>query len=84
MYGDQPRRIEYTRELAKEFRVDGIIGERLLFCDMWVIEHYMTDLDLKQDDIPFLKLDREYILSGTGQLKTRVQAFLETIEATRS
>jgi benzoyl-CoA reductase subunit C len=84
MYGDQPRRIEYTRELAKEFRVDGIIGERLLFCDMWVVEHYMTDIDLKQDDIPFLKLDREYILSGTGQLKTRVQAFLETIEATRS
>ena len=84
MYGDQPRRIDYTRELAREFRVDGIIGERLLFCDMWVVEHYMTDHDLKQDGIPFMKLDREYVLSGTGQLKTRVQAFLETIEAARS
>jgi len=84
MYGDQPRRIDYTRELAREFRVDGIIGERLLFCDMWVVEHYMTDHDLKQDGIPFMKLDREYVLSGTGQLKTRIQAFLETIEAARS
>jgi bzd-type benzoyl-CoA reductase N subunit len=84
MYGDQPRRIAYTRELAKEFRVDGIIGERLLFCDQWLVEHYMTESDLKQDGIPFLTLDREYILSGKGQLKTRIQAFLETLEATRS
>ena len=81
---DQSRRIDYTRELAREFRVDGIIGERLIFCDQWVVEHYMTGIDLKEDGIPFLQLDREYILSGKGQLRTRVQAFLETIEGARS
>ena len=84
MYGDQSRRIDYTRELAREFRVDGIIGERLIFCDQWLVEHYMTGMDLKEDGIPFLPLDREYILSGKGQLRTRVQAFLETIEGMRS
>ena len=84
MYGDQSRRIDYTRELAREFRVDGIIGERLIFCDQWLVEHYMTGTDLKEDGIPFLQLDREYILSGKGQLRTRVQAFLETIEGMRS
>ncbi len=81
MYGHQPQRIAYTRELAREFRVDGIIGERLLFCDQWVVENYMTGLDLKEDEIPFMPLDREYVLSGEGQLRTRVQAFLETLEA---
>jgi bzd-type benzoyl-CoA reductase N subunit len=84
MYGDQPNRIAYTRELIKEFKVDGVIGERLLFCDQWVVEHYMTTQDLKKDGIPFMALDREYVLSGKGQLRTRVQAFLETLEATRS
>jgi bzd-type benzoyl-CoA reductase N subunit len=84
MYGDQPNRIAYTRELIKEFKVDGVIGERLLFCDQWVVEHYMTTQDLKKDGIPFMTLDREYVLSGKGQLRTRVQAFLETLEATRS
>jgi len=84
MYGDQPRRIAYTRELAKEFRVDGVIGERLMFCDQWLVEHYMTNDDLKEDGIPFLAIDREYLLSGKGQLRTRVQAFLETIEGLRS
>ena len=84
MYGDQPKRIAFTRELAKEFKVDGVIGERLLFCDQWVVEHYMNTQDLKKDGIPFLTLDREYVLSGKGQLRTRVQAFLETLEGTRS
>jgi benzoyl-CoA reductase/2-hydroxyglutaryl-CoA dehydratase subunit BcrC/BadD/HgdB len=84
MYGDQPRRIDYIKELAKEFRVDGIIGERLIFCDQWLVEHYMTGMDLKEAEIPFLQLDREYIMGGKGQLRTRVQAFLETIEGMRS
>ena len=44
----------------------------------------MNTQDLKKDGIPFMPLDREYILSGKGQLRTRVQAFLETLEATRS
>jgi bzd-type benzoyl-CoA reductase N subunit len=81
MYGDQPRRIAFTREMAREFRVEGIIGERLLFCDQWVVENYMTGLDLEEDGIPFLALDREYVLSGEGQLRTRIQAFLEQLEA---
>jgi len=81
MYGNQPERIAFTRKMAEEFNVDGIIGERLQFCDNWLVEHYMTKYDLREHgDIPFLQLDREYILSGKGQIKTRVQAFLETME----
>jgi benzoyl-CoA reductase/2-hydroxyglutaryl-CoA dehydratase subunit BcrC/BadD/HgdB len=52
MYGDQPQRIAFTREMAREFRVDGIIGERLLFCDQWVVENYMTGRDLEEDGSP--------------------------------
>jgi len=80
MYGDQPERMAFTRRMAEEFRVDGIIGERLQFCDNWLVEHYMTKIDLREHGgVPFLQLDREYILSGKGQLRTRVQAFLETL-----
>lgn len=81
MYGNQPERIAFTRKMVEEFNVDGIIGERLQFCDNWLVEHYMTKYDLREHgDIPFLQLDREYILSGKGQIKTRVQAFLETMD----
>jgi len=78
-YGDQPKRAQYLQDMIKDFKVDGVIGERLLFCDSWVVEHYMNDQDLKEVGVPFLKLDREYILSGKGQLRTRVQAFLEML-----
>lgn len=82
MYGNQPERMAFTRKMAEEFRVDGIIGERLQFCDNWLVEHYMTKCDLKEHGgVPFLQLDREYLLGAQGQLRTRVQAFLETIEA---
>jgi benzoyl-CoA reductase subunit C len=79
MNGDQPRRAQFLRDLIQEFHVDGVIGERMLFCDFWCAEHYMNKLDFKEEGIPFLQLDREYITSGTGQLSTRIQAFLETM-----
>jgi len=77
MYGDQHKRAEFIREMIREFKVDGVIGEQLKFCDNWIVEHYMNELDFKDAGIPFLKLEREYIVSGIGQLRTRVQAFIE-------
>jgi benzoyl-CoA reductase subunit C len=79
MNGDQPRRAKFLQDLIKEFAVDGVIGERMLFCDFWCTEHYMNNMDLKESGVPFIQIDREYILSATGQLRTRVQAFLETM-----
>jgi benzoyl-CoA reductase/2-hydroxyglutaryl-CoA dehydratase subunit BcrC/BadD/HgdB len=29
--------------------------------------------------MPLLKLDREYIMAGAGQVRTRVQAFIESM-----
>ncbi|MBE0480936.1 MAG: 2-hydroxyacyl-CoA dehydratase [Dehalococcoidia bacterium] len=79
-YGDHERRSEFILNMVREFKVDGIIGERLLFCDQWLGENIMLNHDFKDAGIPFLELDREYTLGGVGQLRTRVQAFLETIE----
>ncbi len=79
MNGDQPRRAKFLTDMIQEFQVDGVIGERMMFCDFWCAEHYMNKLDLKEAGVPFIQLDREYITSGKGQLRTRIQAFLETI-----
>ena len=79
-FGDYPRRAGFVRDMIREFKVDGIIGERLLFCDLWTVEHYMLGNEFKSEGTPYLSLDREYVSAGTvGQLRTRVQAFLETI-----
>jgi len=82
MHGDQTRRLDFVRELVEEFNVDGVIGERMNFCDIWQVEHFMTGGDLKEEGVPFTQLDREYVLAGKGQLQTRVQAFVETLKGT--
>ncbi len=79
MNEDQHRRAEFLRELIDTFSVDGVIGERMMFCDVWCAEHYMNDLDFREQGVPFLQLDREYVMAGKGQLRTRVQAFLESM-----
>jgi bzd-type benzoyl-CoA reductase N subunit len=75
----QVKRKNYTVEMARAFNCDGIVGEKMMFCDMWQVEHFMLTMDLQEEGIPFLTLEREYITSGTGQLKTRVQAFIESM-----
>lgn len=82
MHGLQPDRYQFVKDLCEEFRVDGVIGERMNFCDQWDAEHFMTGGDLKEAGIPFMRLEREYVLAGKGQLQTRVQAFVETLKGT--
>jgi benzoyl-CoA reductase/2-hydroxyglutaryl-CoA dehydratase subunit BcrC/BadD/HgdB len=51
-----------------------------MFCDISGYEQFLLGSDFKADGIPYLQLDREYMLGGAGQMRTRVQAFLESME----
>lgn len=77
-------RSDYIRQMKEDFGVDGIIGLRLKFCELWGFEHYLMEKALREADIPFLSLESEYKLGAVGQVRTRVQAFLEVIEGSRS
>ncbi len=79
VYGKYPERSDFIQEMIKTFRVDGVIFERLMFCDVWGFEQFSVVNDFNDWEIPLLVLDREYTISGVGQLRTRVQAFLETM-----
>ena len=83
MPGEQMARRNYIKEMAEAFKVDGIIFERMLYCNLWGGETMSLEKDLQELNIPLLILDKEYITSGVGQLRTRVQAFLEMIERGR-
>lgn len=75
-------RKQYVAELAKEYGADGIIYQQVKFCDPWGYERMLGSSMLAQDyDYPVLSIDRPYnIASAAGQLRTRVQAFVESIE----
>lgn len=77
---DRERRQERIKEMVRDWNVDGIVGERIVFCQLWGAERVMTNMEAAENGIPTLWLEREYVLGGTGQMKTRLQAFLESME----
>jgi len=79
VFGMYEKRAEFIKKMIEDFHVDGVIFERLAFCDLWGIEQFTIKNEFEDWNIPLMMLDREYTLSGLGQLRTRVQAFMETI-----
>lgn len=74
-------RHEYMNRLAKHYHADGIIYEQIKFCDYWGYERaYAGRVMREQFGYPVLSVDRPYVAGGSGQLRTRVQAFVESIE----
>jgi benzoyl-CoA reductase subunit C len=68
-------------KLAREAKVDGIISQTIRYCVPYAHDIPLLAERLKKEDIPLLSLDVEYGTSGSGQIRTRVQAFLEMVEA---
>ncbi|MBR0355501.1 MAG: 2-hydroxyacyl-CoA dehydratase [Oscillospiraceae bacterium] len=75
-------RKQYVADLAKEYGADGVIYEQVKFCDPWAYERTLGSAMLANDfGYPVLSVDRPYnIASSVGQMRTRVQAFVESIE----
>lgn len=74
-------RREYVKALADEYGADGIIYEQIKFCDPWAYERMVGSHVLREDfGYPVLSVDRPYSIAGSGQMRTRVQAFIESVE----
>ena len=75
-------RKKYVADLAKEYGADGIIYEQVKFCDPWAYERMLGSAMLQADyGYPVLSVDRPYnVAASVGQMRTRVQAFVESVE----
>ena len=74
------QRSEFVRGMVERSKADGVVFQRLRYCDLWGGQLLDMENKLKQWSIPLLSLEREYGMGSLGQLRTRVQAFLETME----
>jgi len=74
-------RFDRIIDLVQQFRVDGVISEIIRYCVPYAHDLPLLTDRLKGQGVPVLALDVEYGTSGSGQIKTRVQAFLEMLEA---
>ncbi len=74
-------RKEYLDKLAHEYKADGIIFQQMNFCNFWGYERAGANHILTNNyHWPVLGVDRAYVVGNSGQLRTRIQAFVERIE----
>jgi len=79
MMEDFDRRLKNIVDTVREYDVDGVVIEIIKFCDLWGVDSMPMVSALRKEGIPVLKLEREYRLGSEGQLRTRVQAFIESM-----
>ncbi len=78
------QRRETSDRLAKEFGAEGIIYEQMKYCDYWGFERALVSHIMAEEyGWPVLSIDRLYNNGNSGQLRTRVQAFVESLEIKR-
>lgn len=77
--GDSAFRFGDIGTYAKEFKVDGAILYVYKYCDPFGFEVPARKAYYESIDVPVLYLEDVYSAGTMGQLKTRVQAFLEMI-----
>lgn len=74
-------RQEYVDQIAKEYKAQGLIYQQIKFCDYWGYERASAFHIMREEyGYPVLSIDRPYVAKSSGQLRTRVQAFVESLQ----
>ena len=71
---------DYIIDACKKWNVDGILYQRMQYCEIWGGEAAYFQNRLKDAGIPILTVEREEQMANAGQLGIRVEAFVEMIE----
>ncbi|WDP91235.1 MAG: 2-hydroxyacyl-CoA dehydratase [Desulfobacter sp.] len=72
-------RLDHIVEMAEAYGADGVIHYGLQFCQPYLMESIPVEKALEEKGMPCLRIDTDYGMEDAGQLKTRVQAFIEQI-----
>lgn len=72
-------RLENIKDIAKRLKADGLIHYAIQFCTPYMMEAFKVKNVADKMKIPFLRIETDYSMEDMGQLKTRIDAFLEMI-----
>ncbi len=74
-------RLDLIKRLANEYEVDGVVDLTWQACHTYNIESFTVKKFVQEElNLPFIQIETDYSDSDTGQIQTRVEAFLETID----
>lgn len=75
---DSENRFNHMWKLIEEYNAQSVIYISLKFCDSNLIDFYYQKKCLSEKDIPVLLIETERIPTNSEQIRTRIQAFLES------
>ena len=73
------RRMDLLRKLVPEYKVDGVVEIDLQACTAYAVESYTVRGLMEELDVPYMAIETDYSASDSGQLATRLEAFLEML-----
>ena len=73
-------RMDYIAEMIDDYQVDGVLELVLQACHTYAIESYYVKKTATAKGVPYLKIETDYSTADSGQINTRLEAFLETLE----
>jgi benzoyl-CoA reductase/2-hydroxyglutaryl-CoA dehydratase subunit BcrC/BadD/HgdB len=72
-------RLDHIKEMVAAYKADGVIHYGLQFCQPYLMEAIPVEKALEEENIPCLRIETDYSMEDVGQLKTRVEAFVEQL-----
>lgn len=78
-FSPNDERIDSVLRLARGYRIDGVVQYVLQYCHAYNVEAVRVAAALKEAGFPSLKVVTDYSEEDTGQLRIRVDAFLEAL-----
>jgi benzoyl-CoA reductase/2-hydroxyglutaryl-CoA dehydratase subunit BcrC/BadD/HgdB len=80
IFTPNPSRVAYVKDMTKKLDAAGVIHYSLQFCQPYIMESGPVENDLEKSGIPTLRLETDYSQEDAGQLKTRIEAFVERLQ----
>lgn len=72
-------RVNNTREMVKKYKAEGVVEMVLQACHTFNVESTLIQRMCQEEDIPYMKLETDYSTSDSGQIETRLAAFIEML-----
>ena len=80
IFTPNPDRLNHIKEMYSAYKADGVIHYGLQFCQPYLMEAIPVEKALESENIPVLRIETDYSMEDVGQLKTRVEAFVEMLK----
>lgn len=72
-------RMDYIGNMIDEYQIDGVLELVLQACHTYAIESFYVKKTANEKGVPYLNIETDYSTADSGQINTRLEAFMETL-----